>query len=357
MPRASGSGGGRGDHRTLQRAPVEIPHAHGARHAAAFVRRHHVTVAVVGASPRTLRTRKNLLDPRLEVDDQVVPPGCSVELFLDDEPPAAPVDLAPGVVFGRGVIAVLTRVLPVGEASQLRVGGRVAQRSGVHVVVVTRLRLPDIGAGSELAARIEDRLEGLREHVIALELRTESDRYVELARLGAAEVPPFGACGRVGARRTEQRTEVPDRSRRLAEAEQRRSRAPQLQDDEDGAAAAMVVDVAPMRAGNRHDAVLAAAIGGVRQADPLGVVGGGKGEGASQGQEALHLRRRPWRADRRGVVALDESARSLGQDYSRHQPQAGEHRQGVAKRKATDERERKRALLPAEGAGMHGGTP
>src|SRR5206468_3673552 len=141
--------------------------------------------------------------------------------------------------------------------------------------------------------------------------RAQRARDVELGGLGGAEIPALAELGGVGAGGLEQGTQLPDPLRDFVVAEERRSPSPQPEEDEHGVAVAMVVDAAPGGLAAVVQAIGAATVGRVRQADPLGAVGGRKEELSSGGQESQDLRFRPPRTDRGAVGLLDEPTGGL----------------------------------------------
>ena len=97
---------------------------------------------------------------------------CVVDVFLDDQPAAALVDLALVVVAARREEQVLMRVLAIDDTAEVLVGIRILDRRGVHAIVAARMHLPEVLAAAEQARHVEDRLERPGQDVVAQHPRT-----------------------------------------------------------------------------------------------------------------------------------------------------------------------------------------
>src|SRR5439155_21762339 len=112
-----------------------------------------------------------------------------------------------------------------------------------------------------------------------------------------------------------ERTEVARLARALVHAEQRRSGAAraalETEEHEHRVAAGRIVDIAPVGVADRVDAILSAAVAGVRQTKALRAVRRGKREGAALRHERLDLSRRQARPQSVAAGRFDESAGRL----------------------------------------------
>ena len=138
---------------------AERPHADGAGQLVPVVRGHHVAVAVVGVAGGSLLVEEQRLGARREVDDPIVLAVDAVDVLLDQEPPAALVDLALVEVADLGKGSEGVGVLAVDDAAQHLVGHARPERRGMHSVVAARMDLPDVAVGPELRRHVEDRVE------------------------------------------------------------------------------------------------------------------------------------------------------------------------------------------------------
>src|SRR3989454_12504258 len=185
----------------------------------------------------------------------------------------------------------------------------------MHAVVTARVELPDVPVPTEqIGARgdVEDRAERVIEDVVALEARAPRRGEIDRRRLPVAEVPAFAARPTVWTVGREERTEAARLARLLVVAEEWRARAAlpafEPEEREQRVAASMVVDVFQVGIPDRLDAVRAAAIFAVRQANAGGAVRGGKRESATLRHEFLDFSGGKRKSRTRRRCRLQESA-------------------------------------------------
>src|SRR4029079_13581724 len=178
-------------------------------------------------------------------------------LLLDQEPPAALVDLALVELAGLGEEGQLVEVLPVDEAAEPVPRLLHEESRGVHAIVVAGVRLPHGRLVAELPADVEDELELPGQDVHAEEVRAAGD--VEARGARRAEVPALPRVEAQGALGIEEGTEHRDHVRDLVVAEEGRTAAAarpvEAEEDEHAVAADVVVDVPPVRVADVADAV------------------------------------------------------------------------------------------------------
>jgi len=152
----------------------------------------------------------------------------------------------------------------------------------MNQVVVAGMRLPDVTAGAELPCDIEDRVGDFRDDIISQESWAVVD--VEFVRPAGAEIPCLAGLGSEWAPGRKEGTYLGNDIGRFIELKQRRTwPAPggtQSYKDPHVRAALVRIRVSPIGVADVIDAVCSAAVGGVRNANAFGFVGGRKGEGA-----------------------------------------------------------------------------
>ena len=291
--------------------PSELPHANRARVVVEVVFSNHVAVAEIRVASRAVLVEEDRLVARVQIDDAVVLAVAAVDVFLDDQVAAALVDLALVVVALRGHERRAGR-MPVVErdAAKLLVGAAVLHGRGVHVIVVARVHLPDHAARAKQRLDVVDLARRVRHHVVAQHARPAVD--IERRRLAGAEIPAFaGRPAQIVVGR-EQRSEVRRLTGALVVAEQRRPAAAlaalETEEDQHRVAAGVVVDVAPVGIASRQDAVLAAAIAGIRQANPLRGIGRRERECPARRYERCDLARRQLRPEAGAGGRINETS-------------------------------------------------
>src|SRR5262245_51338561 len=180
----------------------------------------------------------------------------------------------------------------------------------------------------------------MRDNVIAQHFR--AGIHIELVWPAGAEVPAFTAIADELATGWKKWADLGHSIGCLVQLKQRRtspsSGTAESKDNPHAIAALVRVGVAPIGVTDIVHAILAAAIRGIRDADGLGIVGGGKGEStACRGDEGLNLGGRISRA-RKGSLFFHPAARkqagclsnnccSSGQYQKRHRDSGTERRQ------------------------------
>src|SRR5262249_9627487 len=130
------------------------------------------------------------------------------QLLLDDEVPTALVELALVEVPLPGDKRELTGIFTIRDTAKHLPGSELAQRTGMHAVVVAGAHLPEVLIGTVLGCDVEDGLELPGRHVVSQELRAGVLLNVQRVRTGVAPVPALTIFPAECARRIEERTAV-----------------------------------------------------------------------------------------------------------------------------------------------------
>ena len=326
-----------GDQEAGQGVLGEVPQQDGVGEGVPVVGTDDVAVAHVGVADGAVLVPDQAFGAVGQVEDAHLEVVLVVHVLQAHEPAAALVDGALVEVADLGEVLELPGVLVVDHAAEHLPGGVGPEGGGVHLVVVAGMHLPDGLVGAEGGGDVEHGLVLFAQDVVAQHARGVID--VDLGRLGHAPVPALGAVPGAGAVGIEQGTEVGGLAGGLVVAEQGGAGAAagpvQTEEHEHLVAAGVIVDVAPVGVADRVDAVGAATVGGVGDADGGGVVGSREGEGAARRQQRLQQRQaQPGPQHARGG-GLDEPARDdrrvgagrLGVDVARAQQQDRDRRQ------------------------------
>jgi hypothetical protein len=161
----------------------------------------------------------------------------------------------------------------------------------MHAIVGTRVHLPEVHVGApEQRLHVVDRPRRLADDVVAHHPWAVIE--VERRRTGATEVPPLTGRPAQWVCRVEERPHVERLAGCLVVGEEAWPRtaaiAIQAEDDQHRLAVDVIVDVVPVRIAHVIDAVMTAAVSGVRQARGNGGIRCRKREPAARGKRLLH---------------------------------------------------------------------